>query len=88
MNSENDFIPTPYSGVLNARLQQEHEINSTILTFYISIQWFLLHPFEHLIKPATILRYRPMRLPFFDNSVKEMRRGLKVLACCLRVIVE
>jgi hypothetical protein len=48
MNNENDFIPTPYSGVLNARLQKEDETNSTSLTFYISMQWFLLHPFEHL----------------------------------------
>jgi hypothetical protein len=60
MNIEDDFIPTPYSGVLNARLQQQDEIYSTRLTFYISVQWFFLHPFEHLINPATILGYSPM----------------------------
>jgi hypothetical protein len=60
MNTKNDFIPTPYPNVLDATLQQEGEIYSTRLTFSISMHWFLLHPFEHLTNPATILRYRPM----------------------------
>jgi hypothetical protein len=46
MNNEIDFIPTPHSGVLIARLQQEDKIYSTKLTLYISMQCLLLHPFE------------------------------------------
>jgi hypothetical protein len=87
MNDENDVISTPYSGILNAILQQERNLFYKINLLHLHA---MVAPsfFEHPINPATILQYRPMRLPFFDNSVKKMRRGLKVLACCLRVIVE